>query len=150
MVLLQSLRRILKLFNHVIRIHLLPATILGNYISQNFILDFCKLLQPRCKAHSTILFFIVNQEKCEAMLIIVLSDVLILFASKLYNCFKSNLRPCFLEPLELFFNHFAIFFVLTCLDHFSEGLLSCFITRNHVAETTHHVVSELYDRVEMS
>ena len=84
------------------------------------------------------------------MLIIVVSDVLILLAPELYYCFKSNFRPCFLEPLELFFNHISIFFVLACLDHFSEGLLSCLIACDHVAETIHHEISELYDWVEMS
>lgn len=59
-ILLHSLRWILVVVDHIVRIHIVPLRVLGHDLVQNVVLDLSKLLQSSCKAHATANLLIVK------------------------------------------------------------------------------------------
>jgi hypothetical protein len=83
------------------------------------------------------------------MLIRVLSDVSVLFASVLDYYFKSNLSPGFFEPFELLLHQILIFNIARS-NNVLHLFLSCLISRYHMTKAIDHVISEFNNWIELS
>ena len=115
---------------------------------QNFVLNFCKLLQSCGEAHASSHLFVIEQEERQFILFLILFDIRINLASILNFSVESNLRPCFLKPIEQFLDHFT--FILGLLDSVRERHVSRMVSGGHVTIPVHHVVDEFNDWVELA